>query len=252
MYCFLMRGIQTQSIIADITDEHEWDHDCARKRASSPPTTFANKIATVVRAALRRPRPGRHRPARSACSRADRCPTRARRPGAGLRPRAPAGHARRAAFRPAHHPDPGAGPSNCSASARAPQGAIVTQLAVARAQCAPTKKRQARDPSMSRQRLRHPHPPGAAPDHALGAGRRAAPERRAAAFVAAPGSRLPPSGGRDPRLLVIVGPCSVHDPDALLEFAAALRDHCAGLDDALLPVLRVYFEKPRTVSAGRD
>jgi 3-deoxy-7-phosphoheptulonate synthase len=53
--------------------------------------------------------------------------------------------------------------------------------------------------------------------------------------------------GRDPRLLAIVGPCSVHDPDALLEFARALRAHCADLDDALLPVLRVYFEKPRTV-----
>jgi len=53
--------------------------------------------------------------------------------------------------------------------------------------------------------------------------------------------------GNDPRLLVIVGPCSVHDPAALLEFAAALKSHCLGLEDALLPVLRVYFEKPRTV-----
>ena len=54
-------------------------------------------------------------------------------------------------------------------------------------------------------------------------------------------------GGRDPRLLVIVGPCSVHDPDAVLEFARGLKAHLSGLDDALLPVLRVYFEKPRTV-----
>lgn len=53
--------------------------------------------------------------------------------------------------------------------------------------------------------------------------------------------------GRDPRLLVIVGPCSVHDPAALLEFARHYHTHCEKLGDALLPVLRVYFEKPRTV-----
>ncbi|EED31803.1 3-deoxy-7-phosphoheptulonate synthase [gamma proteobacterium NOR5-3] len=53
--------------------------------------------------------------------------------------------------------------------------------------------------------------------------------------------------GQDPRLLVIVGPCSVHDPKALLEFASALKSHCIELEDAILPVLRVYFEKPRTV-----
>jgi 3-deoxy-7-phosphoheptulonate synthase len=39
----------------------------------------------------------------------------------------------------------------------------------------------------------------------------------------------------------------VHDPEALFEFAGALKAHCDGLSDALLPVLRVYFEKPRTV-----
>ena len=54
-------------------------------------------------------------------------------------------------------------------------------------------------------------------------------------------------GGEDPRLLVIVGPCSVHDPDALLDFASRLQEACAPLTDAILPVLRVYFEKPRTV-----
>lgn len=53
--------------------------------------------------------------------------------------------------------------------------------------------------------------------------------------------------GKDQRLLVIAGPCSVHDPDALLAFARAFRDGCRELSDALLPVLRVYFEKPRTV-----
>lgn len=53
--------------------------------------------------------------------------------------------------------------------------------------------------------------------------------------------------GRDPRLLLIAGPCSVHDPDALLEFAAAFKEQCDRHSDAILPVLRVYFEKPRTV-----
>ena len=54
-------------------------------------------------------------------------------------------------------------------------------------------------------------------------------------------------GGNDPRLLVIVGPCSVHDPEALLDFAKRLKALCETLSDAILPVLRVYFEKPRTV-----
>lgn len=53
--------------------------------------------------------------------------------------------------------------------------------------------------------------------------------------------------GEDRRLLAIVGPCSVHDPAALLDFAERLREGCAPLTDAILPVLRVYFEKPRTV-----
>lgn len=53
--------------------------------------------------------------------------------------------------------------------------------------------------------------------------------------------------GRDPRLLVVVGPCSVHDPAALVDFARRLKAHAATLEDALLVVLRVYFEKPRTV-----
>jgi 3-deoxy-7-phosphoheptulonate synthase len=50
----------------------------------------------------------------------------------------------------------------------------------------------------------------------------------------------------DPRLLVVVGPCSIHDPQGALEYAeklAALRDELA---NRLLIVMRVYFEKPRT------
>lgn len=52
---------------------------------------------------------------------------------------------------------------------------------------------------------------------------------------------------RDPRMLAIVGPCSVHDPAALVDFARQFQALCAPLEDAIYPVLRVYFEKPRTV-----
>ncbi|MEV0357013.1 3-deoxy-7-phosphoheptulonate synthase [Nocardia sp. NPDC050697] len=52
--------------------------------------------------------------------------------------------------------------------------------------------------------------------------------------------------GTDDRLMVIVGPCSVHDPVAALEYARKLAAKAAELDDRLLVVMRVYFEKPRT------
>ena len=72
--------------------------------------------------------------------------------------------------------------------------------------------------------------------------------REASRFVAAARRRVEDVLTQsDPRLLVIVGPCSVHDPEALLEFAQRLQQHCSSLSDALLPVLRVYFEKPRSV-----
>src|SRR5580693_7071291 len=57
--------------------------------------------------------------------------------------------------------------------------------------------------------------------------------------------------GEDDRLLVIAGPCSVHDPVAALDYAgrlAVLRDQHA---DDLLVVMRVYFEKPRTVTGWK-
>jgi 3-deoxy-7-phosphoheptulonate synthase len=50
----------------------------------------------------------------------------------------------------------------------------------------------------------------------------------------------------DDRLLVIVGPCSIHDPDAAREYATRLLAQRTLLNDALLIVMRVYFEKPRT------
>ena len=53
--------------------------------------------------------------------------------------------------------------------------------------------------------------------------------------------------GKDGRLLVVVGPCSVHDPKAALEYANRLKPIAEGLSGALLIVMRVYFEKPRTV-----
>jgi 3-deoxy-7-phosphoheptulonate synthase len=52
--------------------------------------------------------------------------------------------------------------------------------------------------------------------------------------------------GRDPRLLVVVGPCSIHDPQAAREYAAKLKPVMAELSDSLAIVMRVYFEKPRT------
>lgn len=52
--------------------------------------------------------------------------------------------------------------------------------------------------------------------------------------------------GRDDRLLVIIGPCSIHDIDAGLEYAHRLKNCCDELRDRLLIVMRVYFEKPRT------
>ncbi|WP_333618020.1 3-deoxy-7-phosphoheptulonate synthase [Dietzia sp.] len=52
--------------------------------------------------------------------------------------------------------------------------------------------------------------------------------------------------GRDDRLLVVVGPCSVHDPEAALDYARRLAALEPGLADQLLIVMRVYFEKPRT------
>ena len=47
---------------------------------------------------------------------------------------------------------------------------------------------------------------------------------------------------RDPRLLVVCGPCSVHDTDAALEYARRLKELSAELSDSLYIVMRVYFE----------
>ena len=52
--------------------------------------------------------------------------------------------------------------------------------------------------------------------------------------------------GQDDRLLVVVGPCSIHDHAQALEYAALLKAAAQPLADALLVVMRTYFEKPRT------
>src|SRR6202453_4820059 len=57
--------------------------------------------------------------------------------------------------------------------------------------------------------------------------------------------------GVDDRLLVVTGPCSVHDPKAALEYAARLAVLRARFADDLLIVMRVYFEKPRTVTGWK-
>jgi 3-deoxy-7-phosphoheptulonate synthase len=52
--------------------------------------------------------------------------------------------------------------------------------------------------------------------------------------------------GRDDRLLVVIGPCSIHDPGAALDYARRLREARDQYRDTLEIVMRVYFEKPRT------
>ena len=52
--------------------------------------------------------------------------------------------------------------------------------------------------------------------------------------------------GEDDRLLLVVGPCSIHDPRAALDYAGRLKPLRAELEQDLLIVMRVYFEKPRT------
>jgi len=52
--------------------------------------------------------------------------------------------------------------------------------------------------------------------------------------------------GRDQRIIAIVGPCSIHDPDAAVDYARRLAALSHAIRDDVLVVMRVYFEKPRT------
>ena len=75
---------------------------------------------------------------------------------------------------------------------------------------------------------------------------------RGAQFVAAARATLCRVLDRaDPRLLVIVGPCSIHDPAAGLDYAQRLRALAAEVEDSFYVVMRVYFEKPRTVTGWK-
>lgn len=56
---------------------------------------------------------------------------------------------------------------------------------------------------------------------------------------------------QDPRLFIIVGPCSIHDTEAAMDYAARLKKLSDEVDDSLLLVMRVYFEKPRTTTGWK-
>jgi 3-deoxy-7-phosphoheptulonate synthase len=56
---------------------------------------------------------------------------------------------------------------------------------------------------------------------------------------------------RDDRLLVVVGPCSVHDPEAAIDYARRLAERSAELAEDLCVAMRVYFEKPRTTTGWK-
>ncbi|HEU5081447.1 MAG TPA: 3-deoxy-7-phosphoheptulonate synthase [Opitutaceae bacterium] len=57
--------------------------------------------------------------------------------------------------------------------------------------------------------------------------------------------------GEDDRLVVVVGPCSIHDPEAAVEYGERLAGIVERYRDTLLIVMRVYFEKPRTVTGWK-
>lgn len=57
--------------------------------------------------------------------------------------------------------------------------------------------------------------------------------------------------GADDRLLVVIGPCSVHDVAATLDYAGRLREVADSLNDDLVLAMRVYFEKPRTTTGWK-
>ena len=57
--------------------------------------------------------------------------------------------------------------------------------------------------------------------------------------------------GKDPRIFVVVGPCSIHDPVAGLDYARRLKQLADEVADTMLLVMRVYFEKPRTATGWK-
>ena len=57
--------------------------------------------------------------------------------------------------------------------------------------------------------------------------------------------------GKDSRLVVVVGPCSIHDTDLAKDYASRLKDLSKEVEDAFLILMRVYFEKPRTTTGWK-
>jgi 3-deoxy-7-phosphoheptulonate synthase len=57
--------------------------------------------------------------------------------------------------------------------------------------------------------------------------------------------------GRDPRIFVVAGPCSIHDPIAGLDYARRLKALADEVADSIYVVMRVYFEKPRTATGWK-
>lgn len=71
-------------------------------------------------------------------------------------------------------------------------------------------------------------------------------ERGAAEVTRSRGIIVDILNNRDPRLMAVIGPCSIHDPKAALEYAARLAKLSAEIGEEIFCVMRVYFEKPRT------
>ncbi|HQZ04213.1 MAG TPA: 3-deoxy-7-phosphoheptulonate synthase, partial [Thauera sp.] len=71
-------------------------------------------------------------------------------------------------------------------------------------------------------------------------------ERANAAVVAGRKAVMDILERRDPRLFVVVGPCSIHDAEAGLDYARRLKKLADEVSQTMVLVMRVYFEKPRT------
>ena len=71
-------------------------------------------------------------------------------------------------------------------------------------------------------------------------------ERGAAEVTRSRGIIVDILNNRDPRLMAVIGPCSIHDPKAALEYASRLAKLSAEIGEQIYCVMRVYFEKPRT------